>query len=79
MQIIDESITDAKVLYPLETIAPLEHILFIDIETTGFTARTSKLYLIGCLYYRDGWQARQYFAEEYSDEQSLLEEFLHSM
>ena len=58
MQIIDENIDDIKVFYPLESVAPLEQILFIDIETTGFTARTSKLYLVGCLYYDRGWKSR---------------------
>ncbi|MBO4678923.1 MAG: ribonuclease H-like domain-containing protein, partial [Lachnospiraceae bacterium] len=75
MQIIDETIDNIKVFYPLESVAPLEQILFIDIETTGFTARTSKLYLIGCLYYRNGWKSRQFFADEYSDEMTVVEEF----
>ena len=29
---------------------PFEQSLFFDIETTGFTAKNTKLYLIGCLY-----------------------------
>ncbi len=77
MQIIDENIDDIKVFYPLESIAPLEQILFIDIETTGFTARTSKLYLVGCLYYDHGWKSRQFFADEYSDEETIVEEFFN--
>ena len=39
--------------YPLARIAPLEKILFVDIETTGFTAKNSSLYLIGAAFYHD--------------------------
>ena len=34
-----------KINYPLEKIAPLDKFLFVDIETTGFTAKSSYLYL----------------------------------
>ena len=37
--------------YPLSLIGHLEDILFVDIETTGFTARNSCLYLIGAIYF----------------------------
>ena len=37
--------------YPLSLIGHLEDILFVDIETTGFTARSSCLYLIGAIYF----------------------------
>lgn len=30
--------------YPLERIAPVDDVLFLDIETTGFTAKSSNLY-----------------------------------
>lgn len=75
MTIIDETINDVNLLYPIDAVAPLKDILFIDIETTGFTARTSKLYLIGCMYHNEEWKTKQFFAEEFSDEQALLEEF----
>lgn len=75
MTIIDTDIEKVNILYDIESLAPLKDILFIDIETTGFTARTSKLYLIGCMYYQNGWKAKQFFSEEYSDEKELLEEF----
>ena len=43
--------------YPLERLVPLNEVLFIDIETTGFTAARSQLYLIGCAFYQEGnWQ-----------------------
>lgn len=34
--------------YPIERLAPLDQILFLDIETTGLSADNSQLYLIGC-------------------------------
>lgn len=62
--------------YPLEQIAPLEDILFLDIETTGFSAKTSYLYLIGCVYYREGaWNTIQWLAEQYEEETYILEAF----
>ena len=47
MRISEETLENFSISYPLERLAPLERILFIDIETTGFTARSSYLYLIG--------------------------------
>lgn len=62
--------------YPLERIAPLDKILFLDIETTGFTARSSSLYLIGCAHYsEDGWYIRQWFADTPEEEKELLTAF----
>ncbi len=53
-----------------------EDILFIDIETTGFTARTSDLYLIGCAYKVNGnWRIEQYFSEDKEDQASVLSAF----
>ena len=75
MSIIDGQINDTRVFYDLETLSDLKNLLFIDIETTGFTAKTSKLYLIGCMYYDNGFKTKQFFAENYSDEESLLSDF----
>lgn len=62
--------------YPLERLAPLEQILFIDIETTGLTAERSQLYLIGCAFYIDGnWQIKQWFAQSPEEEPELLKAF----
>ncbi len=77
MQIIDSSLDKINLEYPLEKIAPLEDILFIDIETTGFSYKTSKLYLIGCVYYDNGFHTKQFFADEYSDEEEILNEFFY--
>ncbi|MBQ4531050.1 MAG: ribonuclease H-like domain-containing protein [Lachnospiraceae bacterium] len=54
----------------------LSEVLFFDIETTGFSAKTSYLYLIGCLYFQEGApKIKQWFAETPSDEPVLLFEF----
>lgn len=76
MQIVNRTLQSFKIEYPLERIAPLEKILFVDIETTGFTAKTSSLYLIGAAYYAEGnWQIRQWFCETPIEEPSLLDAF----
>lgn len=62
--------------YPLDRIAPTDKILFVDIETTGFTAKSSVLYLIGVAFYQAGhWRIRQWFADCPEDEPALLHEF----
>lgn len=62
--------------YSMERIAPLDQLLFFDIETTGFSPASSSLYLIGMLSFEDGyWNLTQLFAESLSDEQMLLETF----
>ncbi|MBQ3601394.1 MAG: ribonuclease H-like domain-containing protein [Lachnospiraceae bacterium] len=48
-------------------------LLFFDIETTGFSPKTSALYLIGVMYYSEGnWQIIQWFADDYESEKDLL-------
>ena len=62
--------------YPLEKLGDPAGLFFFDIETTGLSAKTSQLYLIGCLY-TDGtqFQLHQWFAESYADEKLLLTAF----
>lgn len=38
--------------YPLSRIGAPDQLLFFDIETTGLSAEHSRLYLIGCVFYR---------------------------
>lgn len=76
MRICEETIDNFSISYPLEQLAPLERVLFLDIETTGFTPRSSYLYLVGCAYYLAGkWHTRQWMAENYDQEEALLKAF----
>lgn len=76
MRISEETMDNFSVSYPLERIAPIERILFIDIETTGFTARSSYLYLIGCAYFLAGkWRTIQWMAEDFTQEKDILDAF----
>lgn len=77
MQIINKQYSDFEIKYDLSSIAELESILFLDIETTGFSPLSSSLYLIGCAYYADGsFHCKQFFAESPSEEEQILVEFL---
>lgn len=52
-------------------------LLFFDIETTGFTAKTSSLYLIGAIALFDGdWTLSQWLAETPEEEAEVLSAFL---
>lgn len=76
MRTINQTLENFVTEYPLERIAPPEKILFIDIETTGFTAKNSSLYLIGTAYFQSGfWHVRQWFADSGDDERALLADF----
>lgn len=76
MRIYRDTIENYQIAYPLEKLAPVESILFLDIETTGFTARSSYLYMIGCAYYQEGrWQTIQWMAENYEQEADILQAF----
>lgn len=63
--------------YPLEHLAPLDQILFLDIETTGFLSSESAIYLIGSAFYSEGnWIIRQWFAQSPDEEHELIRSFL---
>lgn len=58
------------------TIGAPEDVLFFDIETTGLSARSAGLYLIGVLTYaHDHWTLLQYFCEDVADEPAVLQAF----
>lgn len=66
-----------EINYPIEKLAELKDILFLDIETTGFSAKSSNLYMIGCAYYEnEEWQLIQWLAENYEEEKEVLKAFL---
>ena len=76
MKTIQQELKDFTISYPLEQTAPLDKVLFIDIETTGFTAKSSILYLIGCAWYNgSNWMITQWFAQNYEEEKDILEAF----
>lgn len=76
MKTSEETLEGFSISYPLEKLAPLERILFLDIETTGFTAKSAKLYMIGCAYYQaDKWHTIQWLAENYNEEADILTAF----
>lgn len=76
MQTLKQRLDDIRTTYPLDTIGSMEEILFIDIETTGFSATSSYLYMIGCLYYENhSFHVIQWFADTYEEEEQILNSF----
>lgn len=76
MKVSEETLEGFSLSYPLEKLAPLERILFLDIETTGFTAQSAHIYMIGCAYYQaDKWHTIQWLAENYNQEADILTAF----
>lgn len=56
---------------------PLDQTVLFDIETTGFVAEKSYIYLIGCCYYKeDTWNLIQWFAESPTEEIEILNAFI---
>lgn len=50
--------------------------VFFDIETTGFSPSSTKVYLIGCIYFDGtGFQMVQWFSQSTQDEAELLHNF----
>lgn len=53
-----------------------DSLVFFDIETTGFAAETTYLYLIGCIYYKSSsFHIKQWFSEDIREEQALIRLF----
>ncbi|MFI3176796.1 MAG: ribonuclease H-like domain-containing protein [Eubacteriales bacterium] len=78
MKVFDNVLPNLEITYPINGDLPLEEFLFIDIETTGFTAAHSELYLIGVIYYKETeFHLLQWFAQSPQEEQAILEEFLN--
>jgi len=77
MQIIKTPVDLEETGYRLTDIDELSNILFFDIETTGFSAKKTNLYLIGLLYFEDHrLMATQLFADTPDDEGAMLDEFI---
>ncbi len=79
MQIITKSLSTHAMEELLSGIAPLDQILFLDIETTGLSAEKNKIYLIGCVYYltqTQTWHLTQWFDQTGLEERDILSSFL---
>ncbi len=62
--------------YPLDQAHELDKLAFFDIETTGFAAETTYLYLIGCVYHReDSFHIIQWFSEDIREESKIISLF----
>ena len=78
MKIIEKKL-DIKPAYHFKDIKH-ENIVFFDIETTGLSADTSVLYLIGIVYYEENeWKFVQYFANDSEDEAKMIKAFFEVM
>ena len=76
MKVITETLEPFAAEYPPEALGDPAKLLFIDIETTGFTAHSSDLYLIGCAYRESGhFCTKQFFAEDPSEQAQIIEAF----
>lgn len=53
----------------------MEKLLFFDIETTGLSSKTARIYLIGCVFYQNGWNYKQWFLDDVNEEKDLLLDF----
>ncbi len=76
MKVATQTLEEFNPAIELTCVEEPEKALFIDIETTGFTARNSYLYLIGCAYIQEGkWCTRQWFSEKYDEERDIIDCF----
>ncbi|MCR5649794.1 MAG: ribonuclease H-like domain-containing protein [Lachnospiraceae bacterium] len=76
MQTLKNTVSDQNMRYPVERLGDPEKLLFVDIETTGLSPKNSVIYLIGCLYVKNGtWRTVQFFADNTGEEESVLYSF----
>ena len=76
MKTVIETLTIDPEKYDLTRIAPLDQLLFVDIETTGFSAGSSSLYEIGCIRFENNIpKLIQFFAEDTTEEKEVLSSF----
>lgn len=62
--------------YHFEDDYDINRLVFFDIETTGFAADSTYLYLIGCAYYKEeAFHLIQWFSEDISEEAKLITSF----
>lgn len=62
--------------YQIDAFASPEQVLLFDIETTGFSAKTTCCYMIGYCYIQENhWNYRMLFNDDGRSEAAMLEEF----
>lgn len=78
MLIIDEELSKTNPVYSkIEEYYDPRDIIMFDIETTGLSASSSFIYLIGVNYYKDGtWHITQYFNDDGRSEPQIIETFM---
>ncbi len=77
MKTMKTKLSSLKTSYTIKSQHSLSETIFLDIETTGFSASSSSLYLIGCVYYEnDCFHLIQWFAQDSTEEKTILQEFL---
>jgi uncharacterized protein YprB with RNaseH-like and TPR domain len=73
---IQEQMIPYQLFYPITDKYVKEEMVFFDIETTGFSANESYVYLIGCAYYRDdSFHLIQWFSDGIDEEIQLISLF----
>ena len=78
MKKFKETLEGFELPYKFEESIKEEELLFFDIETTGFTAQSSNLYLIGMAYKTEnGFVIEQLFAQNPSEESEIITEFFN--
>lgn len=80
MKCIQKNLETLTPHYPLENLCAPNQALFLDIETTGLYAKSSNLYMIGCIYLDvketpSVWRSIQWLATNYEDELNVLNAF----
>jgi uncharacterized protein YprB with RNaseH-like and TPR domain len=80
MRIVRQTFHLPESSYPLENLlsegSSLDQVLFFDIETTGFAAKNSNVYLIGCAYKKgEDYELTQWFANSYDEELEIIRAF----
>lgn len=76
MKIIENILKNIEIDYPISNLAPLNQMLFIDIETTGLSPAHDIIYMIGAIYNKnDNFYLVQWFAESPEDEYEILKGF----
>lgn len=76
MKIFEETLENFILPYTFDESVKEEELIFFDIETTGLSAKTSNLYLIGVAFkVENNWCIKQFFAENTSEEAKVIEAF----